>query len=123
MSLTSYRAAPPRVNFCRPSSDGLCLTRRMASKKEPPRKGGTYNRFGEDVKHGIGAKTGLPRAKDGPPRICLYMGIFLRIVKRKPVQAPRSRPAKETGRDGLFAAVWPGCAWDRRPTSGQFNQA
>ena len=51
------------------------------------------------------------------------MGIFLEFVKRKPVQAPRSRPAKETGRDGLPAAPWPVCAWDRRTASGQFRSS
>jgi len=29
----------------------------MASKQKPPRKGGTYNRFGEDVKRRIGFRT------------------------------------------------------------------
>ena len=66
--------------FCRPSSDGLCLTRRMASKEEPPRKGGTYNRFGEDVKHGIGAKT-ADRAPRRPAAHLPLYGDFPQVCK------------------------------------------
>jgi hypothetical protein len=51
------------------------------------------------------------------------MGIFLEFVKPKPVQTPRSRLAKETGRDGLSAAAWLVCAWDRRTAFGQFSHA
>jgi hypothetical protein len=53
MSLTSYRAAPPRANsmgheWPNPSSSAVLLRTRRAAKG-----GGTYSRFEEEVKRDI----------------------------------------------------------------------
>jgi hypothetical protein len=64
MSLTSYRAAPPRVNSW-PFRTALA-SRGTGPPSGRPRKGGTYNRFEEDVKREIKPLAG--------PRSPLYGG-------------------------------------------------
>lgn len=60
MSLTSYRAAPPRVNsFAAPQSKGA----------------GTYSRFEDDVKR-------LKATVDRPRRLIPYMGFRRAVVNR-----------------------------------------
>ena len=75
MSLTSYRAAPPRVNVLaferRP-----CLPQRIWARKRPTAKGGTYSRFEEDVKRDLG---GLLRTWEARHASALIWGFSLRL--------------------------------------------
>src|SRR5680860_1317493 len=104
MSLTSYRAAPPRVNFG-PPSDGLAFRSGFGLESARPRKGGTYSRFEEDVKRDLGAFRDLKARRASAP----YMGILLGFVKLKPSQAPPRRPPKDA--EGRRRAT----AWDMGP--------